>query len=162
FHLFTHAFFKALLFLGAGSVITAMHHEQDMRAMGGLRKELPITFWMMMIGALSLTGIGIPFTSLGFAGFVSKDADIEAAFASHGYGTIFAFLSADVAVALTGFYTWRLMFMTFFGKRGDWSASLPAATHGDHGHDGHGAGEHTVRESPVVMLAPMGVLAIGA
>jgi NADH-quinone oxidoreductase subunit L len=162
FHLFTHAFFKALLFLGAGSVITAMHHEQDMRAMGGLRKELPITFWMMMIGSLSLTGIGIPFTSLGFAGFVSKDADIEAVFASHGYGTIFAFLSADVAVALTGFYTWRLMFMTFFGKRGDWSASLPAATHGDHGHDGHGEGEHTVRESPPVMLAPMAVLAIGA
>jgi NADH-quinone oxidoreductase subunit L len=162
FHLFTHAFFKALLFLGAGSVITAMHHEQDMRAMGGLRKELPITFWMMMIGSLSLTGIGIPFTSIGFAGFVSKDADIEAAFASHGYGTIFAFLSADVAVALTGFYTWRLMFMTFFGKRGDWSATLPAATHGDHGHGGHGDGEHTVRESPLVMLAPMAVLAIGA
>jgi NADH-quinone oxidoreductase subunit L len=162
FHLFTHAFFKALLFLGAGSVITAMHHEQDMRAMGGLRKELPITFWMMMIGSLSLTGIGIPFTSIGFAGFVSKDADIEGVFASHGYGTIFAFLSADVAVALTGFYTWRLMFMTFFGKRGDWSASLPAAAHGAHAHDAHGEGEHTVQESPMVMLAPMAVLAIGA
>ncbi len=86
FHLFTHAFFKALLFLGAGSVITAMHHEQDMRAMGGLRKEIPFTFWMMMIGTLSLTGVGIPFTSIGFAGFVSKDAIIEAAFASHRYG----------------------------------------------------------------------------
>ena len=78
FHLFTHAFFKALLFLGAGSVITAMHHEQDMRAMGGLREEIPFTFWMMMIGTLSLTGVGIPLTSLGFAGFVSKDAIIEA------------------------------------------------------------------------------------
>ena len=91
FHLFTHAFFKALLFLGAGSVIQAMHHEQDMRAMGGLRKEIPFTFWMMMIGTLSLTGVGIPFTSIGFAGYVSKDAIIEAAYASHGFGASYAF-----------------------------------------------------------------------
>ena len=84
FHLFTHAFFKALLFLGAGSVIHAMHHEQDMRAMGGLRKEIPFTFWMMTIGTLALTGVGIPFTSIGFAGYVSKDAIIEASYASQG------------------------------------------------------------------------------
>src|SRR5437764_5037633 len=78
FHLFTHAFFKALLFLGAGSVITAMHHEQDMRRMGGLKEEIPFTFLMMVIGTLALTGVGIPFTPIGFAGFVSKDAIIEA------------------------------------------------------------------------------------
>src|SRR5580692_8629594 len=82
FHLFTHAFFKALLFLGAGSVIHAMHHEQDMRAMGGLRKEIPFTFWMMVIGTLALTGVGVPFTGIGFAGYVSKDAIIEAAYVS--------------------------------------------------------------------------------
>src|SRR6201996_6598183 len=79
FHLFTHAFFKALLFLGAGSVIHAMHHEQDMRRMGGLKDDIPFTFWMMMIGTLALTGFGIPFTPIGFAGFISKDAIIEAA-----------------------------------------------------------------------------------
>ena len=123
FHLFTHAFFKALLFLGAGSVITAMHHEQDMRVMGGLRKEIPVTFWMMMIGTLSLTGVGIPLTSLGFAGFVSKDAIIEAAFASHRYAALYGFLCTDIAAALTAFYSWRLMFMTFFGRRGDWAAT---------------------------------------
>jgi NADH-quinone oxidoreductase subunit L len=160
FHLFTHAFFKALLFLGAGSVITAMHHEQDMRAMGGLRKEIPFTFWMMMIGTLSLTGVGIPFTPLGFAGFVSKDAIIEGAFASHRYGAIYGFLCTDIAAGLTAFYSWRLMFMTFFGARGDWSASLPS-THGGHAGD-HGHGDHPAHESPLVMLAPLGVLAVGA
>ena len=98
-----------------GSVITAMHHEQDMRVMGGLRKEIPFTFWMMMIGTLSLTGVGIPLTSLGFAGFVSKDAIIEAAFASHRYGAMYGFLCTDIAAGLTAFYSWRLMFMTFFG-----------------------------------------------
>ena len=127
FHLFTHAFFKGLLFLCCGSVITAMHHEQDMRAMGGLRKELPVTFWTMMAGALALSGVGIPFTSIGFAGFVSKDPIIEAAFVSHRFGAMYAFWCADIAAGLTAFYTWRLMFMTFFGKRGDWSASLPSA-----------------------------------
>ncbi len=101
FHLFTHAFFKALLFLGAGSVIQAMHHEQDMRAMGGLRKEIPFTFWMMVIGTLALTGVGIPFTSIGFAGYVSKDAIIEAAYASHGYAAGYAFLCVVVAAGLT-------------------------------------------------------------
>src|SRR5580704_11018346 len=113
FHLFTHAFFKALLFLGAGSVITAMHHEQDMRAMGGLRKEIPFTFWMMIIGTLALTGVGIPFTPIGFAGFVSKDAIIEASYASQGFGATYAFMCVVVAAALTSFYSWRLVFMTF-------------------------------------------------
>ena len=161
FHLFTHAFFKALLFLGAGSVITAMHHEQDMRVMGGLRKEIPFTFWMMMIGTLSLTGVGIPLTSLGFAGFVSKDAIIEAAFASHRYGAIYGFLCTDVAAGLTAFYSWRLMFMTFFGARGDWAASL-LHTHDAHGHEDHGHGDHPAHESPMVMLVPLAVLAVGA
>jgi NADH-quinone oxidoreductase subunit L len=161
FHLFTHAFFKALLFLCAGSVITAMHHEQDMRAMGGLRKEMPITFWMMMIGSLALTGVGIPFTSIGFAGFVSKDPIIEAAFASHQFGATYAFWCVDLAAALTAFYTWRLMFMTFFGQRGDWAATLPAKAD-DHGHDGHGHDEHAVHESPPVMLVPLAGLALGA
>jgi NADH-quinone oxidoreductase subunit L len=162
FHLFTHAFFKALLFLGAGSVIIAMHHEQDMRAMGGLRKELPITFWMMMIGSLSLTGVGIPFTPIGFSGFISKDAIIEAAFASHRYGAVYGFLCTVVAAGLTAFYSWRLMFMTFFGERGDWSASLPAKPHDAHGHDDHGHGDHPVKESPPVVLVPLAVLAVGA
>jgi NADH-quinone oxidoreductase subunit L len=161
FHLFTHAFFKALLFLCAGSVITAMHHEQDMRAMGGLRKEMPITFWMMMIGSLALTGVGIPFTSIGFAGFVSKDPIIEAAFASHQFGATYAFWCVDLAAALTAFYTWRLMFMTFFGQRGDWAPSLPAKAD-DHGHDEHGHDEHAVHESPLVMLVPLAGLALGA
>jgi NADH-quinone oxidoreductase subunit L len=161
FHLFTHAFFKALLFLGAGSVITAMHHEQDMRAMGGLRKEIPFTFWMMMIGTLSLTGVGIPLTSLGFAGFVSKDAIIEAAFASHRYGAMYGFLCTDIAAGLTAFYSWRLMFMTFFGTRGGWAASLPHTQDG-HGHEDHGHGDHAAHESPMVMLVPLAVLAVGA
>jgi NADH-quinone oxidoreductase subunit L len=161
FHLFTHAFFKALLFLGAGSVITAMHHEQDMRLMGGLRKEIPFTFWMMMIGTLSLTGVGIPLTSLGFAGFVSKDAIIEAAFASHRYGAMYGFLCTDIAAGLTAFYSWRLMFMTFFGTRGGWAASLPHTQDG-HGHEDHGHGDHAAHESPMVMLVPLAVLAVGA
>src|SRR5271156_821768 len=160
FHLFTHAFFKGLLFLCCGSVIIAMHHEQDMRAMGGLRKELPVTFWTMMAGALALSAVGIPFTPIGFAGFVSKDPIIEAAFVSHRFGATYAFWCADIAAGLTAFYTWRLMFMTFFGKRGDWSASLPSA-HDGHGHGDHG-GEHVVRESPLVMLVPLVALALGA
>ena len=161
FHLFTHAFFKGLLFLCCGSVINAMHHEQDMRAMGGLRKDLPVTFWTMMAGALALSAVGIPFTSIGFAGFVSKDPIIEAAFVSHRFGAMYAFWCADIAAGLTAFYTWRLMFMTFFGKRGDWSASLPSA-HAGHDHVDHGHGDHPVHESPLVMLVPLVVLALGA
>jgi NADH-quinone oxidoreductase subunit L len=190
FHLFTHAFFKALLFLCAGSVITAMHHEQDMRRMGGLRREMPFTFWTMMIGSLALTGVGIPFTSIGFAGFVSKDPIIEAAFASHRFGATYAFWCVDIAAALTSFYTWRLMFMTFFGRRGDWAGTLPPSDHEqnarahdrpdrrepvqyDHSrpaptHVVRGdvvddpSQEHPVSESPPVMLLPLAGLALGA
>jgi NADH-quinone oxidoreductase subunit L len=116
FHLFTHAFFKALLFLGAGSVIHAMHHEQDMRHMGALRKRIPLTFWMMTIGTLALTGF--PFT----AGYMSKDAIIEASFASDRPGALYAFLAVTVAAAFTSFYSWRLVFMTFFGPA-KWDAA---------------------------------------
>ncbi|MEQ9259979.1 MAG: NADH-quinone oxidoreductase subunit L [Roseovarius sp.] len=143
FHLFTHAFFKAMLFLGAGSVIHGMHHEQDMRNYGGLRKKMPYTFWAMMIGTLAITGVGIPLTTIGFAGFLSKDAVIESAYAGTQGG--FAFWALVVAALFTSFYSWRLMFMTFFGEpRGD------KHTH-EHAH-----------ESPMVMLAPLGVLALGA
>jgi NADH-quinone oxidoreductase subunit L len=163
FHLFTHAFFKALLFLGAGSVIHAMHHEQDMRRMGGLRTEIPFTFWMMTIGTLALTGVGIPFTSIGFAGYVSKDPIIEAAFASHRYGATYAFWCVVIAAAFTSFYSWRLVFMTFFGHRGDWEGSLPAEAHNDHAHDDRGDHDaHPARESPPVMLVPLAGLALGA
>ena len=118
FHLFTHAFFKAMLFLGAGSVITAMHHEQDMRNYGALRKKVPLTFWAMMIGTLAITGVGIPLTTIGFAGFLSKDAVIESAFAGTQGG--FAFWALVIAALFTSFYSWRLMFMTFYGEaRGD-------------------------------------------
>ncbi|NCW67805.1 MAG: NADH-quinone oxidoreductase subunit L, partial [Marivivens sp.] len=142
FHLFTHAFFKAMLFLGAGSVIHAMHHEQDMRNYGNLRKKIPFTFWAMMIGTLAITGVGIPLTYYGFAGFLSKDAIIESAYAS---GNGFAFWALVIAALFTSFYSWRLMFMTFYGQeRGD-----------------HHAHEHA-HESPLVMLVPLGVLAMGA
>ncbi|MDB6181344.1 NADH-quinone oxidoreductase subunit L [Paracoccus fistulariae] len=141
FHLFTHAFFKAMLFLGAGSVIHAMHHEQDMRNYGGLRKKIPLTFMAMLIGTLAITGVGIPLTYIGFAGFLSKDAVIESAWAANNY----AFWMLVVAAAMTSFYSWRLMFMTFWGKpRGD-----------QHAH------EHA-HESPPVMTIPLGVLAAGA
>lgn len=143
FHLFTHAFFKAMLFLGAGSVIHGMHHEQDMRNYGGLRKKLPYTFWAMMIGTLAITGVGIPLTHIGFAGFLSKDAVIESAYAGTAGG--YAFWMLVIAALFTSFYSWRLMFLTFYGKaRGD------QHTH-DHAH-----------ESPKVMLVPLGVLSLGA
>ena len=142
FHLFTHAFFKALLFLGAGSVIHAMHHEQDMRKMGGLKDDIPFTFWMMTIGTLALTGVGLPFTSLGFAGYVSKDAIIEAAYASHRPAAAYAFLCVTAAAGLTSFYSWRLAFMTFFGKRGEYERWLPHADHGHDAHDDHGDHGH--------------------
>ncbi|KAA8608323.1 NADH dehydrogenase [Salipiger aestuarii] len=144
FHLLTHAFFKAMLFLGAGSVIHAMHHEQDMRNYGALRHKIPMTFWAMMIGTLAITGVGIPLTGwLGFAGFVSKDAIIESAWAGTGGG--YAFWMLVIAALFTSFYSWRLMFMTFYGK-----ARGSRHTH-DHAH-----------ESPRVMLIPLGVLAVGA
>ena len=113
FHLFTHAFFKALLFLGAGSVIHAMHHEQDMRHYGALRKEIPITYWTMMMGTLAITGVGIV-DVFGFAGFYSKDAILEAAYASGPYGQL-AFVVGTLVALLTSFYSWRLVFLTFHG-----------------------------------------------
>src|SRR6202040_1042338 len=130
FHLFTHAFFKALLFLGAGSVITAMHHEQDMRKMGGLRKHIPIPFWNVVVRPAALTGVGIPFTSIGFAGFVSKDAIIEAAYASQRPGAVYAFLCVVIAAGFTSFYSWRLIFMTFFGERHSIADYVGADAHG--------------------------------
>src|SRR5215471_1183495 len=127
FHLFTHAFFKALLFLGSGSVITAMHHEQDIRNMGGLWRKIPLTFGVMVIGTLSLTGFPM------FAGYFSKDAIIESAYASQNSAALYAFLLTIVAAALTAFYSWRLIFKTFFGEPHD-QAHYDAA-----------------RESPLVM-----------
>src|SRR5438309_1897454 len=113
FHLFTHAFFKALLFLGSGSVITAMHHEQDIRKMGGLRTKLPFTYWTMIVGTLALTGF--PLT----AGYYSKDAVIEAAYASAGSVAIYGYLLTLLSAALTAFYSWRLIFKTFHGEPND-------------------------------------------
>ena len=114
FHLFTHAFFKALLFLGAGSVIHAMSNEQDMRYMGGLRKFIPKTYILMLVGTLALTGFGVP-GLFGMAGFYSKDAIVEAAYVSSlGIGS-YAFTMLLVAALMTSFYSWRLIFMTFHG-----------------------------------------------
>ncbi|MBL8544036.1 MAG: NADH-quinone oxidoreductase subunit L, partial [Hyphomonadaceae bacterium] len=169
FHLFTHAFFKALLFLGAGSVIHGLHHEQDMRYMGGVRKPMPITWAMMTIGTLALIGFGIPGLG-GFAGFYSKDAIIESAYASHAMGAQFAFWCGVTAALLTSFYSWRLAFMTFEGKfRGNPDAhhdDHSHAAHDAHGHDDHHAapadGSAPAHESPWVMLAPLFVLAAGA
>jgi len=138
FHLFTHAFFKALLFLGSGSVIYAMHHEQDIRMMGGLWRKIPYTFTVMCVGTLALTGF--PF----FAGYFSKDAIIESAFASHNPVATYAWILTVVAAALTAFYSWRLIFKTFFGEPHD---------------EEHYEAAH---ESPYWMLIPIGVLAFGS
>ncbi|MHA1554112.1 MAG: NADH-quinone oxidoreductase subunit L, partial [Alphaproteobacteria bacterium] len=139
FHLFTHAFFKALLFLGSGSVIHAVADEQDMRKMGGLRTHIPMTYWMMVIGTLALTGF--PFT----AGYFSKDAIIESAFAGGGSLAGYAFALTVIAALMTAFYSWRLIFMTFHGR-----AHAPAAVM-KHIHD-----------SPQVMMVPLYVLAAGS
>lgn len=176
FHLFTHAFFKALLFLGAGSVIHAMHHEQDMRHMGALRRYIPLTTAMMAVGTLALTGF--PFT----AGYYSKDAIIEAAYAAHSTAGSFAFLATVVAAFMTSFYSWRLFFLTFEGtarwghghhghhahaphshegvEHDDHDRDVEPASHAQHEHGHHG--DHTPHESPLVMLLPLIVLAIGA
>jgi NADH-quinone oxidoreductase subunit L len=144
FHLMTHAFFKALLFLGAGSVIHAMSDEQDMRNMGGLRKLIPYTYWAMMIGSLALAGIGI-YGVWGFAGFYSKDIILEAAWARETPIGHFAYWLGVAAALMTAFYSFRLVFMTFHGtSRAD-----------------HHTLEH-VHESPATMLIPLGVLSIGA
>jgi NADH-quinone oxidoreductase subunit L len=175
FHLFTHAFFKALLFLGAGSVIHAMHHEQDIRNMGGLRRFIPFTTAMMAIGTLALTGF--PFT----AGYYSKDAIIEAAYASQRAGADFAFLAVVVAALMTSFYSWRLFFLTFESPA-RWAGGGTHAAHGDHEgvehdergqdvesahhadleHLQHGHDHPAPHESPLVMLVPLAVLALGA
>ena len=138
FHLFTHAFFKALLFLGCGSVIVAMHHEQDIRHMGGLKDRIPYTYVVMVIGTLALTGF--PLT----AGYFSKDAIIEAAFVGHNPMAVYAFICTVGAALLTSFYSWRLIFKTFHGEP----------------HDRHHWRE--ARESPMTMLIPLGVLAFGS
>jgi NADH-quinone oxidoreductase subunit L len=138
FHLFTHAFFKALLFLGSGSVIYAMHHEQDIRKMGGLWRKIPYTFAVMCIGTLALTGFPM------FAGYFSKDAIIESAYASHNPFATYAYILTVGAAALTSFYAWRLIFKTFFGEPHDQE---------------HYEAAH---ESPLWMLVPIGVLAAGS
>jgi NADH-quinone oxidoreductase subunit L len=138
FHLFTHAFFKALLFLGSGSVILAMHHEQDIRHMGGLKDKIPFTYAMMVIGTLALTGF--PLT----AGYFSKDAIIEAAFVSHNPMALYGFICTVAAAAMTSFYSWRLIFKTFHGAPHDYH-------HYENAH-----------ESPKVMLIPLAILAIGS
>ena len=170
FHLFTHAFFKALLFLGAGSVIHGMHHEQDMRMMGGVRKFMPITYAAMMIGTIAIIGIGLPLIDLpiaGFAGFYSKDAILESAFVAGQSGVAFgtmAFWFGIAAALLTSFYSWRLIYMTFHGPYT--GAHLLAHGHDDHhddhhGEDDHGHG-HEPHESPWVMLVPLILLSTGA
>ena len=145
FHLFTHAFFKALLFLGAGSVIHAVGNEQDMRRMGGLKAHIPKTYWMMVIGTLALTGVGIPGTLIGTAGFFSKDAIIESLYVGGTTVATYAFWMTVIAAFFTSFYSWRLIFMTFHGRP---RASADVMSH--------------VHESPNVMLVPLYVLAVGA
>ncbi len=138
FHLFTHAFFKALLFLGSGSVIYAMHHEQDIRNMGGLKDRIPFTYIVMVIGTLALTGF--PLT----AGYFSKDAIIESAFVSHNPFALYGFLMTVIAAGLTSFYSWRLIFKTFHGEPHDQE---------------HYEAAH---EAPLTMLVPIGILAVGS
>src|SRR4051794_21815931 len=178
FHLFTHAFFKALLFLGAGSVIHAMHHEQDMRYYGALRKQIPITFWVMVIGTLAITGVGVDVAGgIGFAGFWSKDAIIESSWASGSVAGTVAFWLGVIVALMTSFYSWRLIFLTFYGEP-RWAASehiqhalhhvheAPDEEHGDSAHDAGlpatGAGGYHPHESPLTMLVPIVLLAVGA
>ena len=137
YHLFTHAFFKALLFLGSGSVIIAMHHEQDIRHMGGLRTKIPFTYWTMVVGTLALTGFP------GFAGYFSKDAIIDAAYAGKNPAALYAYLMTLGAAGLTAFYSWRLIYKTFHGQPHD---------------EAHYEAAH---ESPPTMLVPLFVLALG-
>ena len=160
FHLMTHAFFKALLFLAAGSVIIGMHHEQDMRKMGGLRKYMPITYWTSVIGTLAL--VGTPF----FSGFYSKDTIIEAAqhhmHVSHSWVASYGYYAVLGGVLVTSFYSFRLLFLTFHGKERfrDVAAAHghDAHSHDEHGHDHHGP--HVPHESPWVVTLPLILLAI--
>jgi NADH-quinone oxidoreductase subunit L len=162
FHLFTHAFFKALLFLGAGSVIHAMHHEQDMRYYGDLRRHIPATFWAMLIGTLAITGVGV-LGVFGFAGFYSKDAIIESAFAVATEPGYVAFALTVFSALLTSFYSWRLMFLTFWG-RPRWAGSehIQHAVHHDDSHAGDATAGYHPHESPLSMLVPLGLLSLGA
>jgi NADH-quinone oxidoreductase subunit L len=179
FHLFTHAFFKALLFLSAGAVIHSLHHEQDMRKMGGLARHLPFTWAMMLIGNLALTGVGLPILGIGTAGFYSKDGIINAAFLSGTPMGTYAFWMTLIAALMTAFYSWRQFLMTFHGPyRGAQAAKhlthadSDARSHDepiDHGDAAHGDdhGHHPidlkdVHESPIVMLIPLAILAAGA
>jgi NADH-quinone oxidoreductase subunit L len=185
FHLFTHAFFKALLFLAAGSVITAMHHEQDMRKMGALWKRIPLTYAVMLIGTLAITGVGIPGIDIGFAGFYSKDAIINSSYAAmqNGVGMAgFAFVIGILAAGLTSFYSWRLIFMTFHGHPKWGPDAIAAVINEDHAsaaqiethdepdhhahdaHDDHGHGVHDLEphEPGWDIRFPLVVLAIGA
>jgi len=170
FHLMTHAFFKALLFLAAGSVIIGMHHEQDMRKMGGLRKYMPITFWTSVIGTLAL--VGTPF----FSGFYSKDVIIEAAKHANNGGWVYqyAYWSVLLGAFVTSFYSFRLLYMTYFGKERfrdahahddahghDAAHAHEAHAHDGHAHDDHGHhGPHVPHESPWVVTLPLILLAI--
>lgn len=158
FHLMTHAFFKALLFLGAGSVIIAMHHEQDMRYMGGLRKYMPITWITMWIGSLALCGV--PF----FSGFYSKDAIIEAAGESHRWGSHYAYFCVMAGALVTGLYTFRQMYLTFHGKERftvvEHHGHGHNDDHDDHGHHEPGVLHHAPKESPWVVTLPLVLLAI--
>ena len=187
FHLFTHAFVKALLFLGAGSVIHGMAHEQDMRRYGGLVKFLPVTYAAMTIGTIAITGLGIPGVELGFAGFYSKDAIIHAAYEAGGAGHpmgYFAFVIGVFVAGLTAFYSWRLAFFTFNGHARWTSEDLERHWHnrdhaqGDAVHDeqahhhagvaeshsepDHGDHHHLPHESPWTMRLPLILLSIGA
>ncbi len=164
FHLFTHAFFKALLFLGAGSVIHAMHHEQDMRYYGGLRKVIPVTFYAMLAGTLAITGLGVYHLGVGFAGFWSKDAILEVAFARGNGAGQFAFWAGAIAALLTSFYSWRLMFLTFWGKpRWIESEHIQHSVHKTPAEAGEDTtGGYHPHESPITMLIPLGLLTIGA
>lgn len=163
FHLFTHAFFKALLFLCAGSVIHAMHHEQDMRYYGGLRKQIPITFWAMLAGTLAITGVGVAGV-FGFAGFYSKDAILEAAFARGTNLGNLAFWMGTIAALLTSFYSWRLVFLTFYGKpRWIESEHIQHSVHKTPEQAGEDTtGGYHPHESPLPMLVPLLALSVGA
>ena len=149
FHLMTHAFFKALLFLAAGSVIMGCHHNQDMRYMGGLRKHMPWTHWTSLIGSLAL--IGTPF----FSGFYSKDLIIEAAHAAHLPGATFAYYAVLAGVFVTAFYSFRMYFLVFWGNE-----RYDQVPHDTHGHDYHGHHSGTPHESPWVVTLPLALLAI--
>ncbi len=171
FHLMTHAFFKALLFLGAGSVIMGMHHDQDIRNMGGLRKYMPVTWVTSLLGSLAL--IGTPL----FSGFYSKDSIIEAVQASHLWGSGFAYFAVIVGVFVTAFYSFRMYFIVFHGKENfrhkpfpgehDHHAEADDHAHGsahakadDHGHSDEHAHAHEPHESPWVVTLPLVLLAI--